>query len=213
MRLEPLDPARHGTALANALVGERAARDWTYLSVGPFTDRQAYLAYLEDAAASRDALHFAVVERTTGEAVGTIAFMRIDEGNGAIEIGHVTFSPRMQRSPAATEAVHLLMAEAFDTLGNRRLEWKCDALNARSCRAADRFGFRLEGLFRQAVVYKHRSRDTAWFALTDEEWPQVRARHRAWLAPANFDETGRQRAAMKDVAVVLEDRAAPRGAA
>lgn len=126
--------------------------------------------------------------------------MRIDPGNGVIEVGHIHFSPLMQRTALATEAMHLVMRRVFDELGYRRHEWKCDALNAPSRRAAERFGFTYEGTFRQATLYKGRSRDTAWYSIIDAEWPSVRAAHEAWLDPANFDADGRQRRSLGDLA-------------
>ncbi|ONQ53145.1 GNAT family N-acetyltransferase, partial [Burkholderia cenocepacia] len=133
---------------------------------------------------------YTVIDRATGRAVGTLALMRIDPANGVIEVGSVTFSPLLKRTPVSTEAQFLLMKYAFDTLGYRRYEWKCDDLNAPSRKAAARLGFRYEGTFRQAIVYRGRNRDTAWFSIIDGEWPDVRAAFEAWLAPENFDAEG-----------------------
>lgn len=192
-RLEPLDPARHAADLYAAYASAPDDRNWTYLPVGPFADAADYRAWAETAAASADPLHFAVMDHRTGKAVGTLALMRHDPANGVIEVGFVVFSPLLQRTPVSTEAQSLLMAYAFDKLGYRRYEWKCDALNAPSQRAAARLGFTAEGVFRQAVVYRHRNRDTAWYSIIDHEWPLIREAFQAWLAPANFDETGGQR--------------------
>jgi RimJ/RimL family protein N-acetyltransferase len=192
-RLEPLDAQRHGAELYAAYAAAPDDRDWTYLAVGPFADEAGYLDYARGAAASEDPLHYAVIDRASGRAVGTLALMRIDPANGVIEIGSVTFSRALQRTPASTEAQYLLMRYAFDTLGYRRYEWKCDALNASSRKSALRLGFRFEGTFRQAVVYKGRSRDTAWFSITDRDWPAVAAAFAAWLAPAQRDDRGVQR--------------------
>ncbi|MDQ8034861.1 MAG: GNAT family protein [Bordetella sp.] len=192
-RLEPLDAERHAAELYAAYSQAPDARDWTYLSVGPFEDAARYRDFAERAAASTDPLHHAVIDLATGRAVGTLALMRIDPPAGVIEVGFVTYSPLLQRSRASTEAQYLLMRRAFDELGYRRYEWKCDSLNAPSRRAAERLGFEYEGLFRQATVYKGRSRDTAWFSILDSEWPAVKAGFEAWLAPSNFDAQGNQR--------------------
>lgn len=192
-RLEPLNVEAHGDSLYDAYCAQTDASDWTYLFVGPFTDAASYRAYLEGAAASADPQHWAVVDQATGNAVGTLSLMRIDPVHGAIEVGNVTFSPLMKRTPVSTEAQYLLMKLVFDTLGYRRYEWKCDALNAPSRQAALRLGFSFEGIFRQAVIYKGRSRDTAWFSIIDSEWPARRAAFERWLAADNFDASGQQR--------------------
>ncbi|MCM2546290.1 GNAT family N-acetyltransferase [Burkholderia glumae] len=198
-RLEPLDAARHADDLAAAYLGAPDGRDWTYLSVGPFASVEQYRAYADGAARSTDPRHYAVLDRATGRAVGTLALMRQDAAHGVIEVGSVTFSPDLQRTPLSTEAHYLLMAYAFDTLGYRRYEWKCDSLNAPSRRAAERLGFRFEGVFRQAIVYKGRSRDTAWYSILDTEWPRVKRAFAAWLAPENFDADGRQRRTLAEL--------------
>lgn len=189
-RVEPLDPARHGAALfaANA---QDDGRMWTYLGYGPFPDSTAYGAWLDAQAVTADPLFHAVV--TPQGAAGLASYLRIDAAAGVIEIGHLAFSPRLQRTPAATEALFLLLRRAFDELGYRRVEWKCDALNAPSLRAAERLGFRYEGLFRQATIYKGRNRDTAWFSIIDGEWPAVKTAFARWLADDNFDKDGRQK--------------------
>ncbi|GLU31088.1 GNAT family protein [Trinickia caryophylli] len=192
VRLEPLDAARHGAALYAAYAAAADTRDWTYMNAGPFADEAALTAHLTRAAASEDPLHFAIVDLASGQPAGTFALMRVDCANGVVEVGHVTYSPRLQRSAVATEAMYLLMRRVFDELGYRRFEWKCDSLNARSRAAVLRYGFAYEGIFRQAIVYKGRSRDTAWFSLLDHEWPAVRAGFEHWLAPGNFDAEGRQ---------------------
>ncbi|GAC1326213.1 MAG: GNAT family protein [Collimonas sp.] len=198
-RLEPLDPQRHAADLYAAYSKAPDDRDWTYLSVGPFADAASYRDYAERAAASLDPLHYAVIERKTGRAVGTLALMRIDPANGVIEVGFVTFSPLLKRTPVSTEAQFLLMKHAFDQLGYRRYEWKCDSLNAPSRQAAERLGFQFEGIFRQAVVYKGRNRDTAWFSIVDREWPALRAAFERWLAPENFDAQGQQLASLAEL--------------
>jgi RimJ/RimL family protein N-acetyltransferase len=140
-----------------------------------------------------DPLFHAIIARDSGRAVGVASLMRIDPGSGVLEVGGINYSPRLQRHPAGTEAMYLLMRRVFDELGYRRYEWKCDALNAASRAAAARLGFRFEGIFRQAVVYKERNRDTAWFSIIDREWPALKAAFEGWLSPDNFDDAGRQR--------------------
>ncbi|WP_062365976.1 GNAT family N-acetyltransferase [Variovorax paradoxus] len=194
--LEPLDAARHADDLHAAYAQAPDGRDWTYLGVERPADLAGTRAHIERAAQSADPMHFAVVDRQSGRAIGTLALMRIDPANGAIEVGSVNFSPLLKHTPMSTEAQYLLMKLAFDELGYRRYEWKCDNFNEPSKRAAMRLGFRFEGVFRQAVVYKGRSRDTAWFSITDGEWPMLRTAFERWLAPANFDAEGRQRMAL-----------------
>ena len=191
-RVEPLDVARHARPLHAANSVDPEGRMWTYLFSGPFASFEEYRAWLEPRPASEDPLFFAFVDRSREQAVGMGAYMRVDTANGAVEVGHLAFSPLMQRSTVATEAMYLMMRHAFE-LGYRRYEWKCDALNAGSRRAAERLGFGFEGIFRQAIVYKGRSRDTAWHSIIDREWPALEAAFRAWLDPANFDGDGRQR--------------------
>jgi RimJ/RimL family protein N-acetyltransferase len=190
-RVEPLDPGRHGADL-HAANQEDAGGMWTYLSVGPFADEPSYRAWLVQVAAGEDPLFHTIVDAATGRAAGLAAFMRIDPPNGVIEVGALQFSPRLQRTRAATEAMNLMMRRAFDELGYRRYEWKCDSLNAPSRAAAERYGFRFEGIFRQAVVYKGRNRDTAWYSIVDGEWPAIKEAFERWLDPANFDAGGRQ---------------------
>lgn len=198
-RLEPLDARLHAQDLYDAYQAAPDGRDWTYLAVGPFAERQDYLRYAEASARSTDPRHFAVIDRKTGKAVGTLALMRIEPMHGVIEVGSVTFSPLLKRTPISTEAQYLLMAYAFDELGYRRYEWKCDSLNAPSRTAAERLGFKFEGIFRQAVVYKGRNRDTAWFSILDTEWPAQKQVFQAWLAADNFDEQGNQRRSLSEL--------------
>lgn len=196
-RLEPLDPRHHAADLYRAYSQAQDGRDWTYMMAGPFTSEQAYREHAERIAPGADPLHFAVIDREAGIAVGTLSLMRIDQANGVIEVGHVAFSPLLKRTPISTEAQFLLMRYAFDELGYRRYEWKCDSLNAPSRQAAARLGFQFEGVFRQAGVYRGRTRDTAWFSIIDREWPVVREAFEAWLAPDNFDAEGGQRASLQ----------------
>ena len=201
-RVEPLDPARHGADLWAANSLDKAGRNFTYLSGGPFASREAYFEWLNDFCRGDDPLFHAIVDAASGKAVGVASFMRIDPRNGVIEVGHINYSPLLQRKPAATEAMVLMMKRAFE-LGYRRYEWKCDALNAPSRAAAQRLGFSYEGLFRQAVVYKGRSRDTAWYSVIDGEWPALRAAFERWLDPANFDAAGNQRVSLSSLTAPL----------
>jgi RimJ/RimL family protein N-acetyltransferase len=190
-RIEPLDPARHAADLHAANSADPQGRMWTYLAYGPFVSRGDYTAWAERVAAGDDPLFYAVIDAASGRAVGVASYLRIDPAAGSIEVGHIALAPALQRTPAATEAMYLLMRRAFE-LGYRRYEWKCDALNAPSRAAAQRLGLSFEGVFRQATVYKGRNRDTAWYAAVDGEWPALRAAFERWLDPANFDEGGRQ---------------------
>lgn len=193
MRLEPIDAARHARDLYGASHGPDAdPRLWDYMSVGPFADEAAFTGWVEGCMASSDPLFFAVVDQASGRAMGVVAYMRITAAQGVIEIGNIWFGTGLPRTPAATETIFVLARHVFDELGYRRLEWKCNALNAPSRRAALRFGFSYEGLFRQHMIVKGRNRDTAWFAMTDGDWPAVKAAFETWLAPDNFDANGRQ---------------------
>lgn len=191
-RVEPLDPDRHAADLHAANQTDGEGRMWTYLPYGPFAALADYRAWAAAMAAKSDPLFFAVVPAATGRAAGVASYLRIDPAAGSIEVGHIAYSPLLQRTPAATEALYLLMRQAFE-LGYRRYEWKCDALNAKSRAAAQRLGLSYEGVFRQATLYKGRNRDTAWYAAVDGEWPRLRAAFETWLAPENFDDHGRQR--------------------
>jgi RimJ/RimL family protein N-acetyltransferase len=195
-RVAPLDPERHAAQQFAANSEDAEGRNWTYLPRGPYPSFDAFRAWVEAAAALDDPLCHAIIDAASAAAVGVASLMRIDAPAGVIEIGGITYSPRLQRKPAATEAMYLLMRRVFDELGYRRYEWKCDSLNAPSRAAAERLGFRYEGLFRQATVYKGRSRDTAWFSIIDNEWPVLRAAFERWLDPANFDASGTQRASL-----------------
>jgi RimJ/RimL family protein N-acetyltransferase len=200
--VEPLDAARHGAGLFAASHGPGADPDlWRYLSYGPFPDAGAFGTWLAGLEPSEDPLFFALAE-PGGRPLGMASYLRIAPEHGSIEIGHIWLGTALQRTAAATEAMYLLARHAFEGLGNRRLEWKCDAGNARSRRAAERLGFSFEGVFRQHMVVKGRNRDTAWFAMLDGEWPAARAAFERWLDPANFDAGGRARAslaALRDV--------------
>lgn len=198
-RVEPLEPERHARDLFAANSDGGAGLNWTYLPYGPFPSFDLYREYLVTAAGRDDPLVHAIVDGRSGHAVGVASLMRIDPAAGVIEVGGINYGPRLQRQPAATEAMYLLMRRVFDELGYRRYEWKCDSLNAPSRAAAQRLGFRYEGLFRQATVYKGRNRDTAWYSILDSEWPALRAAFERWLDPANFDRDGRQHASLRSL--------------
>jgi RimJ/RimL family protein N-acetyltransferase len=189
--LAPVDPAADAEPLFEV---SRDPAIWTYLFDGPYERLDDVRRMLEQAAPLEDPLRYTIVR--DGRPEGMASYMRITPEHGVIEIGNIWFGTPLQRTTAATEAIYLLASNAFDTLGYRRLEWKCNALNAASRRAADRFGFSFEGVFEQHMVIKGRSRDTAWYAITDERWPAVRTAFEAWLDPSNFDAEGRQRTAL-----------------
>ncbi|MBX6321643.1 MAG: GNAT family N-acetyltransferase [Rhodospirillaceae bacterium] len=199
VRVEPLDPERHAADLHAANAADRDGAMWTHMASGPFAGLADYRAWMARTCLGEDPLFHAVVERASGRALGLAAYLRIDPGNGVIEVGHIVWAPALQRTPAATEAMYLMMARVFDELGYRRCEWKCDALNAPSRAAAERLGFTFEGIFRQAVVYKGRNRDTAWYAVIDRDWPALKAAFQRWLDPSNFDAAGRQRTRLSDL--------------
>lgn len=191
-RLEPLDPDRHAAALFEANARDREQRNWTYLAYGPFATLADYRAWMERTCLGDDPLFYAVVDKATGRAVGVTSYLRISPDAGTIEIGHLNFSPLLQRRTAATEAIYLMLRQVFE-LGYRRCEWKCNALNLASRFSAQRLGFSYEGIFRQATVSKGRNRDTAWYSIIDGEWPALSAAYDRWLAPDNFDGYGDQR--------------------
>lgn len=191
-RTEPLDPERHGADLYAADSLDADGRSWTYLPYGPFATPDDYRAWLHKVAAAADPQFHAIIDLATGKPVGLASYLRIDPAAGSIEVGHIHYSPPLQRTVAGTEAMYLMMKRAFE-LGYRRYEWKCNALNAASRAAAQRFGFSYEGVFRQARVDKGRNRDTAWYAAIDREWPALGGAFRRWLDPSNFDQRGRQR--------------------
>ena len=189
--VEPIDPARHARDLFAANATAPNAGNWTYLPYGPFDDIGSYRNWLEQECLGDDPLYFAIV--VDGAAVGVASYLRIEPAFGVIEIGNINASPTLQATTASTEAMYLMMRRVFDELGYRRYEWKCDALNEPSRRAAARLGFSYEGTFRRHLLYKGRSRDPAWFSIVDEEWPARRAAFEAWLSDVNFDARGNQR--------------------
>jgi RimJ/RimL family protein N-acetyltransferase len=185
--------------LHGAWAEDADGRNWTYLPYGPFASADDWAAAIQGVQRLSDAMFFAIVLAGSERPVGVASYLRIEPRMGAIEVGHLAYAPALQRSPAATEAMYLMMRRVFDELGYRRYEWKCDSLNAPSRRAALRLGFRFEGIFRQMMIIKGRSRDTAWFSILDAEWPALRAAFERWLDPSNFDAQGRQRARLEEL--------------
>ena len=204
-RLEPLDPARHGDELFAASMAPGAEERFKYLFDIP-QDRTSFEGWLARSAASEDPLFFAVIDIATSRCGGRQTLMRITPEHGVIEVGNVLWGPAIARTPVATEAVFLFARYVFEELGYRRFEWKCNAMNARSRRAAQRFGFAYEGTFRQHMVVRGRNRDTAWFAMIDGDWPAIREAFTRWLDRSNFDEQGRQIRRLED----LRQSASPR---
>ena len=195
-RIEPLDPDVHAAPLFHTFAGEDWL--WDYMPVGPFADEGSYRDWMQAAVAQNDPWFFAIRNLETNQVAGVASYLRITPAAGTIEVGNINFSPALQRTRAATEAMFLLMGWAFDA-GYRRYEWKCNAANAGSRRAAQRFGFSYEGIFRQAAVIKGRNRDTAWFAAIDTEWPALKEAFEAWLSPSNFDANGNQMERLGDL--------------
>ncbi len=190
-RLEPLD-LTHAESLYASFRLDIEGRNWTYLPYGPFESFTAFCNWIQKNCLENDPLFFSIIEKTTGKAIGLASYLRITPHSGSIEVGHINYSPLLQRTPAATEAMYLMMSHAFE-LGYRRYEWKCDTLNAPSRAAAMRLGFSFEGIFRQATVVKGRNRDTAWYAITDTDWVELKNAYLQWLSPANFNELGVQK--------------------
>ncbi len=201
--LEPLNPAAHAKELFEAYALDTEGRNWTYLPYGPFPTFEVFQVWLTGISQQPDVQLYTLIPTGTGQPAGMAGYLRITPQAGSIEVGHVHYSDRLKRSHAATEAMFLMMHRAFDS-GYRRYEWKCDALNAGSRKAAERLGFTFEGIFRQATVYKGRNRDTAWYSIIDSEWPILRTAFEQWLAPANFDSLGQQ--AQRLGALILEAR-------
>jgi RimJ/RimL family protein N-acetyltransferase len=197
-RLEKVSAAKHGRDLYDSFAeSDPDGHVWTYLGYGPFASFDDFLTWLKGKEESRDPWFYAFIGKASGKASGMGSFMRADAANGVIEIGHIWMSPGLQKTREATEAIFLMMRHAFDELGVRRLEWKCDALNAPSRKAAERFGFTFEGIFRQHFIVKGRNRDTAWYSITDKEWPAIRKAFQDWLKDGNFDASGREKAKLR----------------
>ncbi len=195
--LEPLDPRRHGGELF-ATADSAPDGLWDYLPYGPFHDAGVFEAWLTTNAGSADPVFYALREKASGKVMGMVSFLNIVPAHRSIEIGHIWFGPGLQKTRAATQAIHLMIAHAFDDLGYRRVEWKCNARNAPSRAAAQRFGFRFEGIFLRHMIAKGRNRDTAWYSLVIDDWPAVKAGFAAWLDDGNFDAAGRQKTALAD---------------
>jgi RimJ/RimL family protein N-acetyltransferase len=196
--IELLDPAIHADALYEGTHGGDRNEVWRYLFEGPFPDRSSFDAHLRRQSSSDDPLFFAIVDTASGRAVGQAAYLRMEPVHKVIEVGHIIFTPELQRTAGATEAMFLMAQHVFD-LGYRRYEWKCNAMNAPSMRAARRLGFTFEGIFRQHMIVKGRNRDTAWFSMLDIEWPRRKANFERWLDPDNFDQQGRQRLSLTEL--------------
>jgi RimJ/RimL family protein N-acetyltransferase len=181
-----LDPALHGDDLWAAIGGDEHAELWRYMGDGPYPDRAGFDAGLHAKAASQDPLYHAIVETSSGRALGHASYLRMEPAHRVIEVGAIVYGPALQRTRAGTEAMYLMAKHAFVNLGVRRYEWKCNALNEASRRAALRLGFTFEGIFRQHMIVKGLNRDTAWYSMLDSEWPDRKARFERWLAPSNF---------------------------
>ncbi|MFN4156523.1 MAG: GNAT family N-acetyltransferase [Paracoccaceae bacterium] len=200
IRLDPLEADDHAADLFAAFSGHDGL--WDYMPYGPFSSASAYHRWVKDHQGLNDPVFFALTDTATGHALGVASYLRISPQAGSIEVGHICLSPALQRTPAATEAMFLMMDWAFHA-GYRRYEWKCNALNLPSRRAAQRLGFSYEGIFRNHTVSKGRNRDTAWFSVIDSEWPALREAFAAWLAPANFDATGKQSERLSDLSQLV----------
>lgn len=192
-RIEKLS-MKHAAALWDSVTGNDTI--WTYMAYGPFADQRTFEAWIGERTALADPFSYAVIDGASGRAVGIVTLMEIRPAMRVIEVGNIVYGTPMQRTPLATEVQYLLARTVFETLGYRRYEWKCNALNAPSRRAALRFGFTFEGLFRGHLIVKGRNRDTAWFSMLDSEWPARKAAFERWLAPENFDAQGRQQAGL-----------------
>ena len=196
--LVKLDADAHCNDLFEAFSTDTDDHNWTYLPYGPFPEISAFRQWLTSLSAHEDPFFHSIIDLKTGKAVGIASYLRINPNDGVIEVGHIHFSPLLQRTPLATESMFLMMQRVFDELGYRRYEWKCDSLNQPSRKAAKRFGFQFEGVFRQLTMYKNRNRDTAWYAILDNEWPRMKKAYEHWLSPDNFDISGIQKASLKD---------------
>ncbi len=201
-RLERLDADRDGQSLFDAYALDSEGRNWTYLPHGPFENYAEFHIWLSGMAKLDDPFFFTIIDAESQTSVGIASYLRITPPAGSIEVGHIHYSPLLQRTPAATEAMYLMMKQAF-ALGYRRYEWKCDALNAPSRMAAQRLGLSYEGIFRQATVYKQRNRDTAWYAAIDREWPDLKQAFEQWLDPNNFDNDRNQKTRLSTLTAPL----------
>jgi len=200
-RVEPVDMAAHAADLFSAFYDDKENRIWTYLPYGPFEKEADFCRWMEQACFGEDAMFYAIVDQQTDRALGLASYLRIDHRNGVIEVGNINYSPLLQQTRAATESMYLMMNRVFSELGYRRYEWKCDTLNAPSRNAAKRLGFRYDGLFQQAIMYKGRNRDTAWFSILDKDWPALQTAYLEWLDVKNFDGDGQQKASLSKLIV------------
>lgn len=192
-RVEPLNANQHAQALYDAFANDDDHHNWTYMPYGPFRNFTEFQCWLDEVAAGDDPLFYTIIDLKSEKPVGMASYLRINPKDGVIEVGHIHFSPLLQRTTLATESMYLMMKRVFDELGYRRYEWKCDALNQPSCQAASRLGFTFEGIFRQLTMYKGRNRDTAWYAIIDQDWPVIRRALQDWLEPGNFNQAGKQK--------------------
>lgn len=197
-RLEPLDATKHGDDLVAAF-SKTDPDSWRYLFAGPFATDDDCRNWLTDVASRTTEVPYALIDLKSGRAAGMASYMRIEPGHGVIEVGSIHYSDALKRTPATTEAMFLMMRHVFDDLGYRRYEWKCDSFNAPSRRTAQRLGFLFEGIFRQHMVVKGHSRDTAWFAIVDSDWPMLKRAYEKWLSPENFHDDGRQLVSLSDL--------------
>ncbi|NDV85873.1 GNAT family N-acetyltransferase [Aurantimonas aggregata] len=202
VRIEPFTDERRFDELYDGYTTDQSGRIFEFMAFGPFVDRESFRSFAARTYLGDTMRFHALVPASTGKASGVAALMRADPANGVIEIGHICLAPSLQQTVSSTEGLFLIMRRAFD-LGYRRLEWKCDDRNLPSRRAAERFGFRYEGTFRQHMIVKGRNRDTAWFSIVDSEWPALQASFEAWLDPANFDAAGRQIRRLEDVRAAM----------
>lgn len=191
--LEPLHLNKHALALFEALQKNNQGETWTYLPYGPFDSCDDFRGWLHKTMKESDTVLYVILDAKTKQTLGISGYLRINPDHGVIEVGHLHFSKLLQRTPAATEAMYLMMRHAFDDLGYRRYEWKCNSFNEASRVAAQRLGFKFEGIFRQSNVFKNRNRDTAWFSILDTEWPELKVKFHRWLSSGNFDENGKQK--------------------
>ena len=198
-RIEPINIEKHASDLYTAYSQDKDDRMWTYMTYGPFRTVDSVENWLDSASQTKDPLFFTLVEKKSGKAIGLASYMRIKPEHGVIEVGGISFSPLLQKTVIATETMYLMMKRAFEELGYRRYEWKCDSLNAASCRAALRFGFAFDGIFKQHIIYRGRNRDTAWYSILDSDWPGLRTAYEKWLDPENFDSNGQQKLKLADL--------------
>ena len=198
-KIVPLNVDAHAQALFAAFAKDTENKNWTYMFDGPFDDFATFESWLTHIAMNEDPLCHSIIDKQTNAAVGLASYMRIKKTHGVIEVGSIQFSPLIQRTRISTEAMFLMMQRVFDELGYRRYEWKCDSLNEKSRAAALRLGFIFEGIFRQAIIYKGRNRDTAWYSVIDSQWPSLKQTFKLWLDPTNFDSDGNQRTRLDDI--------------